>query len=175
MTSAVHTLMETIEEHDPELSEAERNRFRNIPSLKQAIKVAAESRKENGHPYGHQQRNWNFWPDAIPKATKILLDAHDKIEACSDLDEIHDLIKALLSDVKGLKELYCYDVAERIGAYRDCLPEKVYLHAGPLKAAKRLNLDWKKGYLEIWELPECLRTYQPCVIEDILCHYSRYC
>jgi hypothetical protein len=107
MTNAVQTLMETIAEHDSEPSEAERRRFRQMSSLKQAIKVAAESRKENGHPYGHQQRNWNFWPDAIPKAKKILLEAHDKIEACTDFDEIHDLIKALLSDVKGLKVRCC--------------------------------------------------------------------
>ena len=72
MSKAIQTLLETIEEHNHEWSEAERDRFRKMPSLKRAIKIAAESKKENGHPYGHQQRNWNFWPDAIPKATKIL-------------------------------------------------------------------------------------------------------
>jgi hypothetical protein len=29
---------------------------------------AALSRKLNGHPYQHQLKNWNFWPEAIPKA-----------------------------------------------------------------------------------------------------------
>lgn len=143
MTNTAHTMVETVEDHDFEPGQAELNRFRKLQSLKTAIKVAAESRKENDHPYSHQQKIWNRWPDAIPKATKILVSAHAKIEACSDFDEIHDLVKGLLSDVIGLGKLYWYDVAERIGAYRELLPEKVYLHAGPLKAAKRLNLDWR--------------------------------
>jgi hypothetical protein len=99
MTNTVHTLMETIKNHDSERRQNELNRFRKMQSLKQAIKVATESKKENGHPYGYQRKNWNMWPDAIPKATKILLNAHDNIQACSDFDGIHDLVRTLLSEV----------------------------------------------------------------------------
>jgi hypothetical protein len=131
-------LMEVVEEHDNELAREEIDRFRNMPSLKEAIKTAAESRKEDGLPYGHQQKNLNFWPDAVQTATKILVAALAKFQACSDFDEIHELVKELLSDVKFIGPMYHYDVAVRIGAFLDHMPKKVYLHAGALEGAKRL-------------------------------------
>jgi hypothetical protein len=64
-------LAETVREYDGVPANAEINRFREMPSLGVAIKAAAESRKENGKPYEHQGKNWNFWPDAIQRRRKL--------------------------------------------------------------------------------------------------------
>jgi hypothetical protein len=60
VNKAVRTLAQTIEQYDAERCNAEINRFREMPSMKVAIKKAAESRKENGHSLEHQRKNWNF-------------------------------------------------------------------------------------------------------------------
>jgi len=82
MSNPIPTLVQTIEAYDPERATAEINRFRKMQSLVDAIKTAAESRKENGHPYEHQQRNWNFWPHSIRAATKLLINACDEFDEC---------------------------------------------------------------------------------------------
>jgi hypothetical protein len=172
------TLAEIIEEYEPERSNSEVNRFRKMPSLEDAIRAAAESKREDGRYYPHQRRNVG-WRNAIPKGTKILVNAYDQFQTCSKFDEVHELTKELLADTRGLGPLYCFDVALRIGAYLELLPEKVYLHTGSLEGAKRLEDDGelpegatKKGFLEMFELPRYLRKFEPYQVEDILCHYA---
>ena len=176
-------LAKAMNDYDPERGEAEIRRFRNM-TLKEAIKKAAESRKENGHPYEHQQKNWNFWPDAFEAAMAILSDAEPRFRKCADFDAIHDLVRGLLEDARpatnGLGALYFYDVAFRIGACRGdaYLPKKVYLHAGTLEGAKlvmrgkRLNVG---DLLEISELPEAFQKFKPWAVEDFLCYYAKRC
>ena len=163
--------MEIIEEHDPERAGAEIERFRKMPSLKVAIKTAAESRKEDGTCYSHQRRVFSR-PEAIPDATKILLAASAKVGACSSFEQLQALIVSLLADVFGIGPLYCYDVAIRIGAFLGKLPKKVHLHAGPLKGAELLGLPTERGFLNVSELPEPLQGFQPYEIEDMLCHLA---
>lgn len=177
------TLAQAMKDYDPEPGEAEVQRFRNM-TLKEAIKKAAASRKENGHPYEHQQKNWNFWPDAIEAAIAILSDAEPRFRKCADFDAIHDLVQELLEDARpsthGLGPLYFYDVAFRIGACRGdaFLPTKVYLHAGTLEGARRVmpGERLKVGdVLEVSELPETLQQLDPWAIEDFLCYYAKRC
>jgi hypothetical protein len=165
-------LMEVISNHDEEHSREEIDRFENMPTLEEAIATAAESRKENGQPYSHQQKTWNFWGDSVPKAKKILLDHAAELRACATFDEVHELVTSALAGIKGLKVMYCYDVAVRIGAFLGRLPKKVYLHLGTLRGAKLLDLPTKRGYLNISELPPELRAFQPYEIEDMLCHLA---
>src|SRR5262249_47415304 len=91
------TLAQALNDYDPEPGKAEIRRFRNM-TLKEAIRKAAESKKENGHPYEHQQKNWNFWPDAIEAAIRILSDAEPRFRKCADFDAIHNLVRELLED-----------------------------------------------------------------------------
>jgi hypothetical protein len=173
MINAMTTLLGTLAKYDDQRGNAEIDRFRNMPDITTAIKIAAESRKENGHPYKHQQKNCNFWPDSITAATRVLLDARDELEPCSDFDELHELVKNLLSDIKFIGDLYCYDVAVRIGAFLDVLPERVYLHAGTRDGAMRLGLPTRKGVLEMSELPKPLQGFLPWQAEDILCRFNK--
>lgn len=177
------TVAQAMKDFDPEPGQAEVARFRNM-TLREAIRVAATSRKENGHPYEHQQKNWNFWPDAINAAVAILTDAEGRFRRCADFDAIHDLVIELLEDARpdthGLGVLYYYDVAFRIGACRGdaYLPKKLYLHAGTLEGAKRVmpNADLKAGdVLEMSELPEALQKLKPWAAEDFLCYYAKRC
>lgn len=108
-------LMEIVEEHDPTSAREEISRFKKMPTLKEAIKTAAESKKKDGTCYSHQRRVFSR-PRAIPSATKILLAAEAKIEACTSFERLQALIVTLLADVFGIGPLYCYDVAIRIGA-----------------------------------------------------------
>jgi hypothetical protein len=176
-------LAEALQDWDPELGKAEVLRFRKM-TLRVAIEKAAGSRKENGHPYEHQQKNWNFWPEAIEAAVRILSDAEPRFRKCADFDEIHGLVKELLEDAHpathGLGVLYFYDVAFRIGACRGdaFLPKKVYLHAGTLEGAKRLlpNKALKAGdALDVSELPKALDHLKPWAVEDFLCYYAKRC
>ncbi len=66
---------------------------RGLPSIKDAIRAAALSKDEKGRPYPHQRKNWNFWPEGIGEATKALVAAANRIEACSDFDELHDWLR----------------------------------------------------------------------------------
>ena len=177
------TLAQAMKDFDPEWGGAEVMRFRKMP-LRTAIRKAAESRKENGHPYEHQQKNWNFWPDAMRAAVAILTNAEPHFRKCADFDAIHDLVRELLEDARpathGLGVLYFYDVAFRIGACRGdaFLPKKVYLHAGTLEGVKRLlpGRSLKPGdVLAVSELPEALHKLKPWAVEDFLCDYAKRC
>ena len=153
--------------------ELERFRLRRgMPSLKDAIEVAALSQDENGEPYPHQVKNWRFWPEGIAEATEALLETADRIEACSDFDELHDLVTEVIAGIPGVRTLYAYDVSLRIGAWLGCWPTKVYLHAGTRKGAKKLGMDTKRGTLEMAVFPAELQALPPYQVEDILCHYK---
>ena len=164
-------LLEIVNDHDPTSAREEISRFKKMPSLKVAIKTAAESKKEDGTCYSHQRRVFSR-PDAIPTARKILLAAEAKIEACTTFEQVLKLIVSLIADVFGIGALYCYDVAIRIGAYVGSLPKKVHLHAGALNGAKLLGLPTERGFLNVSELPEPLQGFKPNEIEDMLCHLA---
>jgi hypothetical protein len=177
------TLAEALNDYDPEPGAAEIERFRNM-TLKEAIRKAAESRKENRHPYEHQQKNWNFWPDAIRAAMAILPEAEARFRKCADFDAIHDLVRQLLEDARpdteGLGPLYYYDVAVRIGACRGAayLPKRVYLHAGTLEGARKVlrGRKLKVGdVLNVSAFPQALRKFRAWEVEDFLCYYAKRC
>ncbi|MHB1423861.1 MAG: hypothetical protein ACYC3I_11830 [Gemmataceae bacterium] len=177
------TLAQALNDYDPERGKAEVMRFRNM-TLKEAIKKAAESRKVNGHPDEHQQKNWNFSPDAMRAAMAILPETEPRFRKCADFDAIQDLVRELLEDARpdtqGLGVLYFYDVAFRISACRGdaYLPKKVYLHAGALEGAKMVlpGRRLKAGdVLEVSEFPDELQKLQPWAVEDFLCYYAKRC
>jgi hypothetical protein len=177
------TLEQVVMDFDPESGEAEILRFRSMSS-KEAIERAAESKDENGQPYGHQRRNWNFWPEAIQAAMAILTEAEPRFRRCADFDAIHDLVRELLEDARpatdGLGWLYFYDVAFRIAACRGerFMPQKVYLHAGTLIGAKRVlpNRRLKEGdLLEMSELPDELQVFEAWAVENFFCYYNKQC
>jgi hypothetical protein len=57
--------------------------------------------------------------------------------------ELHALIKRTIHSIGGLRELYTYDMALRIGAFLGLAPEFVYLHRGTRAGARALGLNAK--------------------------------
>ncbi|RME00042.1 MAG: hypothetical protein D6814_04405 [Calditrichaeota bacterium] len=147
----------------------ELNWFRQQPTLSEAIRTAALAINSNGKRYSHQRR---LEKKALEKACDLLLAIEREISRTKDFDELFALIQQRISPIKGLGELYAYDVALRIGAKRGILPERVYLHAGTRVGAKSLGLNHRAKTLEVPQLPDWLQQFQPCEIEDILCIFK---
>lgn len=171
-------LAKTLKHFDPTWGQAEKERFESIPTLAEAIAKAAESLDEDGNPYSHQRKQWNFadWRESLKKAVKVLVREEKQFKDCKNFDAIYALVWRLVSPFKGLKKMYCYDVAFRIGANLKLLPkDKAYLHANPLKAAEMIvgREATEKGYLEMSELPEALQKYPAWQVEDILCEFCK--
>jgi len=138
-------------------------------TLKAAVSTAALAKTPSGKRFDHQRR--------IPKnvlnlAEEKLLKNLEQIQSTKDFDELYILLKKLLSEIKGIGELYIYDTALRIGAYLGHEPDKIYLHAGTLQGAKKLGLNTKLGYVFKKELPNEFGRLLPREIEDCLCIYK---
>ena len=150
--------------------------FRRQTSLEAAINVAAKAEDEpkaenkRGLRYPHQRR---IIRQAIPEANRLLLEKHDELQRCKSFHELWLLIGKTLEPVRGIRELYVYDTALRIGAYLNLLPNRVYLHRGTRDGAKKFGFVTKKNeWLNIDELPDILRELPADEIEDILCIYK---
>ncbi len=144
--------------------------FRRQPSLEDAVITAARAVDGRGKRFRHQTR---ITRAALSEAEKILLDDCDALD---DYSSFHDLwlhIKEALAQVAGLGDLYIYDTALRIGAYRNLSPDRVYLHAGTRAGAKRFGFNIKnREWLNVSAFPSSLRDLPAHEIEDILCIYK---
>lgn len=143
--------------------------YEQAGSLEEAIARAAYAETKDGKRQSHQRL---ITHNAISEAQQKLRESVLRIERCSNFDDLHELIKDLLSQVKGVGELYCYDTARRIAAYLKLSPDRVYLHRGTRVGARALELDVSRGYLALSELPVPLRSLTPDDIEDFLCIYK---
>jgi hypothetical protein len=145
--------------------------FRQQPTLREAIRLAALAVNSNGKRYSHQRR---LHQTVLEQARDILLENEGAIEACRGqyFDDLFALLEQLLTPIKGLGELYVYDTALRIGAKVGLLPRRVYLHAGTRVGAKALGFDGKAKTIEVSQLPHWLRQLEPHEIEDVLCIFK---
>lgn len=122
---------------------------------------------KDGKKYFHQYR-------IIKQACE---DSHHILKRLSfnnikDFESLYVYLKDNLLPVYGVGKLYIYDAALRLGACFDVEPTKIYLHAGALKGAKKLNLTISKDSLNIKDLPLHLQTINPKFVEAILCIYK---
>lgn len=143
--------------------------FQTQPSLRRALEVAARAMDKRGRRYSHQFR---IRRDAIAHATAALVAGQRQIARTRSFDVLLTVVTEQLRQVAGVGELYRYDTAFRIGAYLGLFPERVYLHAGTRAGARALGLDYRKGALEMSEVPAALRKRKPHEVEDILCIYK---
>lgn len=147
----------------------ELNWFRQQPTLREALRLAALAINNKGKRYSHQRR---LSKTVLEQARDILLENEKEIRRSQDFDGLFALLERLLLPVKGLGELYVYDTALRISAKMGVLPKRVYLHAGTRVGAKALGFDGKAKTLEVSQLPEWLQQLQPHEIEDVLCIFK---
>jgi hypothetical protein len=151
-----------------EWRDAELAYFAGLPTLKNAIRAAAQSEQEDGKRLFHQRR---LKKEAIRSATTALLKAANRLQECADFEELFSVVEEATSDIPGIGELFVYDVALRIGAWRKLSPLKVYLHRGTRVGARALGLNASSGSLEMTELPPELQKLPAGEVEDILCIY----
>lgn len=143
--------------------------FRDMPSLALAVHNAALAMDGNNKRYKHQCR---ISRKPLKRAKQILSQSLSQIKECGSFQELHSWLAEALGAVRGLGELYIYDTAIRIGAFRRLAPEFVYLHRGTRAGAKALGLKTSGGYLTITDLPKSLRKLAPHEVEDFLCIYE---
>lgn len=138
-------------------------------SLKDAIKIAAQSVNHLNKIHSHQHRVGRNKLNAFA----VELVSHElEFKKANNFDEIHKIISKII--MRGIGALTRYDIALRIGAKKEVFPDKIYLHAGTRVGAEKL-LGKLKGREFIYknELPDALKNsdLNSSELEDILCCY----
>ena len=155
--------------------------YRGLSTLKIAVENACKaldligsSYKQPGKPaepkrHGHQRR---IRKTAI-QATLTRLKSADRIFAdCMSFECVLKRLTEKCQEIPGVGDLYLYDSALRIAAFRKWEPERVHLHAGALEGAKELGLDVKCAPLSVGDFPGPIRKLKSHEIEDFLCIYK---
>ncbi len=145
-------------------------------TLNEAIEVAAKSIDENNKVHFRQRRVEKTELNRLAEGLSL---REEDIKSAKDFDEIYAIIDATKNQY--ITEITVYDVAQRIGAYMNIFPEKIYLQSGTRTGAENLlgNLGDKK-YLLREELPSPFQRPDFTLedIEDILFQYKdefEYC
>ena len=102
-------------------------------TLKEAIEVAAKSVDENIKVHFHQRRVEK--PELNSFAERLVL-IEEKLNEAKIFDEIYELIDSQKNEY--ISELTVYDVAQRIGAFKNIYSDKIYLQSGTRVGAENL-------------------------------------
>jgi hypothetical protein len=155
-----------IRHHRPR-GRAESGRFRQQPSLDDAVRLAAGCIDQYGKRHSHQRR--------IPRAS---LDRLARRLAAVDLmqagtfQELYEMVRAAGESIHMIGPLTTYDVATRIGAYLHLAPNRVYLHAGTRAGARALGIAGRNKTVQRSELPREFGRLTAAECEDVLCIYK---
>jgi hypothetical protein len=148
---------------------------RNQPNLGAAIFQAAIAKDDSGKKHGHQNL---IKPDLLQQFAIHLCEEEESFRRARSFDDIINNIKKNVDKrptLKGVGELTIYDTALRIGSFLGLTPDKIYLHRGTRKGARKLIVNLRgKHYINKNELPVPLQdpTLSEAEIEDILCIYK---
>ena len=145
-------------------------------TLKEAIEVAAKSVDENNKVHFHQRRVEK--PELNSFAARLIL-IESEINSAETFDEIYEIINSKKNEY--ITELTVYDVAQRIGAFKNIYSHKIYLQSGTKVGAE--NLLGKLGdskFLNREDLPSPFQRpdFTLADIEEILFQYKdefEYC
>lgn len=102
-------------------------------TLKEAIEVAANSVDENNKVHFHQRRVEKQELNSF--AERLSLREGD-INASLNFDNIYEIISSEKNEY--ITELTVYDVAQRIGAFKNIYADKIYLQSGTKVGAENL-------------------------------------
>jgi hypothetical protein len=147
---------------------AELNEFRTLPTFDQCINNAGLAIHQDGKKYRHQFR---ISKKTLSIARDILLANKKSIRKTRNFDELIVLIDDLLKPVKGIGELYIYDTSLRIGSFLGYPPDKIYIHRGTRKGARKLGFK-NKDSIEMSEFTNGFQYLEPFEVEDILCIFK---
>ena len=145
-------------------------------SLKEAIDVASKSVDEFNKVHFHQRRVEK--PELLSFAERLIL-REEGLNKAIVFDEIYEIIYAEKNEY--ITDLTVYDVAQRIGAFRNIYSDKIYLQSGTKVGAE--NLLGRLGdtkFLAREDLPSPFQRpeFTLADIEEILFQYKdefEYC
>jgi hypothetical protein len=145
-------------------------------TLKDAIEVASKSFDENNKVHFHQRR---VEKPELNNFAERLFSREGEINVAKTFDDIYEIINSEKNEY--ITELTVYDVAQRIGAFKNINPDKIYLQSGTKVGAE--NLLGKLGdskFLMREDLPSPFQRsdFTLADIEEILFQYKdefEYC
>ena len=139
-------------------------------TLKEAIEIAAKSLDENNKVYFHQRRVEKTELSSF--AERLILREND-INVALTFDEIYGIINAEKNEY--ITDLTVYDVAQRIGAFKNIYSDKIYLQSGTRTGAENLlGSVGDKKFLLLEDLPSPFHRpdFTVADIEEILFQYK---
>ena len=170
--NSVRSLGEIVERYILEYRgkhEEELKFYREQPSLRKAVGLAARSIGTGGRKHPHQ---WRLTGETLNSAASELESVLRAIRKCRNFAALIGLLERTLENVRGIGDLTTYDIAHRVGAYLSLEPELVYLHRGTRDGAKLLGIDGRMRTIEPSALPSAFRRLKPYEMEDALCIYK---
>lgn len=112
------------------------------------------------------------------KAIESLANAKPWLKTYANFEDIYEDVQRILAGIEYVKGLAIYDVSLRLAAISDLWPTKVYLNAGPLKAAKILlgaaKIKKSAHIIVIKQFPKDFWELRGDEIEDMLCVMGHY-
>lgn len=137
-------------------------------SIEEAILVASKSMNASGLKNKHQHRIPN---ETLSDFGVMLCTISQIVHQVNSFDELNNLIKT--NRIKGIGDLACYDIANRIGTFLNKEPTYVYIHAGTRTGAENLlKRKVRESILPITEFPY-FNGFSASQIENILCIYKK--
>ncbi len=139
------------------------------PTIDEAIRTAAMGLDEQQKRHPHQRR---LKRAALLASQAALLAAASSLESVKSFDSLFEWVESATASIRGLGDLYTYDIALRIGARLKLEPNAVYLHAGAREGAMRLGVHTRERKLPSASFPSELARLSPRDIENLLCIYK---
>lgn len=131
----------------------------------------------------HQARlnDLKSWRADAKSAIVVLAKARPWKKSYADFGKIYEDVKKLIGDINNIGPLTIYDVALRLAAQFNnpkMMPQKVYLNAGPWKAAKIMRqegvITTLSHVMAKADFPDEFKDLRCDEIEDMLCSLGHY-
>ena len=121
--NSVRSLGEIVERYILEYRgkhEEELKFYREQPSLRKAVGLAARSIGTGGRKHPHQ---WRLTGETLNSAASELESVLRAIRKCRNFAALIGLLESTLENVRGIGDLTTYDIAHRVGAYLSLEPD----------------------------------------------------
>jgi hypothetical protein len=144
---------------------------KNQNSFTEAIYFACISEDAQGKRHSHQYRLKKQDMEAFAFQLQL---QEQRLRNADNFDTLFRIVNNVGSNIDGIGDMLIYDAAERIGAFLNLFPDKVYLHAGTKKGAEKVLGKIEGSTIKKEMFPEPIRSSNlSCAdIESMLCMYK---
>lgn len=156
--------------------QAECRQFAELTNIKAVLSKIGEAKNIHGKMYSHQCRLGFALMKQLAESLKKIA---GEIDEANSFIKLYTLLQGHIKAQKaegrfhGIGELCLYDIAFRISAYLECLPEQVFVQSGSKEGAQKWGLKIIQGRVDMQQLPAILlERLEPYEIEDFLCIFK---